>query len=144
MELLNNKKTIRDFEILHTYTAGVELLGSEVKSLRSKLGSLIGAYCVIRGSEAFIVNMYIPPYQKKNLHKEYDPNRTRRLLFHKKEISQILGYESKKGLTILPIKVYTASRRLKIEIAVSKKRKKLDKRNTIREQIDKREMGDSF
>ena len=139
MLLLDNKREYREFDIVKKFTAGAELFGFEVKSLRKKLGSLAGSYCAVRGGEVFIVNMHIPPYQEKNVQKDYDSNRTRRLLLSKKEIFELLGYESKKGLTIMPLQIYTSGRRLKFDIAVVRRKRSVDRRQKILEKIDRSE-----
>ena len=85
VDLVRNKKVTFNFEILETFEAGLELLGSEVKSLRNKKGSLEGSHVVVRGNEAFLVGATIPPYQPANTLKGYNSERTRKLLLHKKE-----------------------------------------------------------
>ena len=87
--LIDYKKARFEYEILEKYEAGIELLGFEVKSLKGKHGSLDGAYVIIRGGEAYIQNMLIPPYQEKNTPKDYEPRRHRRLLLKKKEIAEL-------------------------------------------------------
>jgi len=86
-----NKKAHFNYEILERYEAGIELLGHEVKTLRSKRGSLEGAYVIVRGSEAFVTGMHIPPYQVKNVEESYDPYRNRKLLLTKDEIKKLAG-----------------------------------------------------
>ncbi|TSC56835.1 MAG: ssrA-binding protein [Parcubacteria group bacterium Greene0416_79] len=140
MHLLLNKKASFNYEFLDKLEAGIELLGFEVKSLRKKQGSLEGAYAIVRGGETFLVNVFIPPYQSKNTPKEYDPRRHRRILLTKKEIAELTGAESKKGLTIVPISVYTKGRKIKVEIAVARGKKKYDKREKIKRREAEREM----
>jgi len=132
MKLLENKKIRLTYEVRNTYTAGIELLGGEVKTLRSKLGSLEGARAIIRGGEAYIVGMYIPPYQPENTPKDYDEHRTRRLLLTKAEIAKLAGMEHE-HLTLVPLSVFLAHNRLKVDIAVCKKLNKSDKREKIKE-----------
>lgn len=138
MALIENKKVGFDYEILETLEAGLELLGFEVKSLRAGHGSLKGAHVVARGGEAYLVGASIPAWQILNAPKSYDPERTRRLLLSKKEIMRIAGAESEKGLTIVPLSVYSKGRRLKLSIAVARGKKKQDKRHSIREREEKR------
>src|SRR5437016_849737 len=102
MKLVENKKLRMTYEVLETYSAGVELEGHEVKSLRKKLGSLDGSKVIIRGGEAFLVGSYIPPYQPANTPKSYDEHRTRKLLLTKSEI-QKLAHDEENGLTLHPI-----------------------------------------
>jgi SsrA-binding protein len=116
------------------------LLGFEVKSLKKGQGSLEGAYVIIRGSEAFVVNMQIPPYQPANTPKDYDPLRARRLLVTKKEVERLSKEEGQKGLTIIPISVYNKGKKLKLEIAIVRGKKKYDKRETIKKRDTEREI----
>ena len=138
--LIEHKKAHFNYEILETFEAGIELLGFEVKSLRKRQGSLEGARVVVRGNEAYLVGATIPPYQPANAPKDYDSTRTRRLLLTKKEIAQLSGTESKKGLTIVPISVYNKGRKLKISIGIARGKKKFDKRETIKKRDVEREM----
>ncbi len=132
MTLIDNKKARLRFEVLETYTAGMELEGTEVKSLRAKLGSLNGARVIVRGSEAFLVGMTIPPYQIANTKESYDPERPRRLLLSKKEIAELAEAEAKKGLTIVPLNVYNSGRYLKVAVAIVRGKGKSDKREDLK------------
>lgn len=138
--LLCNKKASFNYEFLHKLQAGIELLGFEVKALRQNQGSLEGAYAIVRGGEAFLVNAFIPPYQPKNTPKEYDPRRPRRLLLLKKEIAELASAERKKGLTIVPVSVYDKGRKIKVELAIARGKKKYDKRETIKRREAEREI----
>lgn len=140
MALIENKKARFNYEILTAYESGIELLGHEVKSIRAKQGSLEGAYVIIRGNEAFLINAFIPPYQPKNTPKEYDPKRNRKLLLTKKEIADLADAENKKGLTIIPLSVYNKGRKIKVEIAIARGKKKYDKRETLKKRESEREM----
>jgi len=140
MALVEHKKARLNYEILEEFEAGIELLGHEVKSLRGKLGKLEGSHVVVRGKEAYIVGMYIPPYQPKNAEKDYDPERSRKLLLTKKELSELAGFERQKGLTIVPLRVYTKGRHLKVALGVARGRKKYDKRAVLKERETKREI----
>jgi len=141
MALIQNKKAYFDYEVLEKFEAGLKLHGFEVKSLKNKQGSLAGAHVIVRGSEAFVVEMHIPPYQPANTPKEYDPYRARKLLLHKKEIAQLLGFEKQKGLTIIPISVYNKSDNIKVEIGVARGKKRHDKRETIKRRDTERDIG---
>jgi len=136
-----NKKAHFDYEILETYEAGIELLGFEVKSVRAKRAKLEGARVIIRGSEAFLVGASIPPYQRLNTPKEYDEQRTRRLLLHKKEIAHLTGKEHERGLTLIPIKMYNKGRSIKLEFGIARGKKKYDKREIIKERETKRKIS---
>ena len=133
MALIDNKKAYFDYDITQKYEAGIELLGFEVKSLKKGQGSLLGSYVIVRGDEAFVMNLQIPPFQPSNTPSDYNPERSRKLLLSKKEIKELKEIEKQKGLTIVPIMVYNKARKLKIEIGVARGKKRFDKRNTIKE-----------
>lgn len=116
-------------------------MGTEVKALREKQGSLEGARVVIRGGEAFIVGMTIPAYQVANAPKSYDPERARRLLLAKKDIAALATAESKKGLTIVPLEVYTTKRFIKARIAIVRGKGKSDRREDLKKRDAERETG---
>jgi|SRR3989344_2004463 len=139
--LVENKKAYFNYEILEKFEAGIELVGLEVKSLKGKHGSLEGSRVLARGDEAFVVGMHIPPYQPSNTPKDYDPLRNRRLLLTKKEIDVILGAESKKGLTVVPISLYTKGRKIKISVGIARGKKKYDKRETIKKRDMERDVA---
>jgi SsrA-binding protein len=140
MKLVENKKLRLTYSVLDVYQAGIELEGQEVKTLRSKLGSLDGSKVIIRGGEAFLVGSYIPPYQPANTPKSYDNHRTRRLLLTKEELLELASVEEKEGLTLHPIALYSKNNLIKCEIAVCKKLQKHDKREKVKEEITRREM----
>lgn len=139
MTLVEYKKAFLKYAPLESFAAGLELNGQEVKSLRNKNGSLDGARVVVRGGEAFIVGMTIPPYQVANASKSYDPERARRLLLTKKEIALLYAAESKKGLTIIPLEVYTSKRFVKARIAIVRGKGKSDKREDLKKRDASRE-----
>ena len=140
MNLIEHKKARFDYEVLEEFEAGIELLGHEVKSLRARHGKLEGSHVIIRGGEAYIVGMSIPPYQPANTPKEYDPERSRRLLLTKKELGQLATADGQKGLTIVPISVYNKGSKLKVRLAIARGRKKYDKRSVLKERDTKREI----
>ncbi len=139
MTLIEYKKALLKYAPLEQFSAGIELFGNEVKSLRNRLGSLEGARVVVRGGEAFIVGMTIPPYQAANTPKSYDPERSRRLLLAKKEIAILADAESKKGLTIVPLEVYTTRDFVKARIAIVRGKGKSDKREDLKKRDAMRE-----
>ncbi len=139
MQLVDYKKAHLRFAPVETFSAGLELVGSEVKALRVKQGSLDGARVIIRGGEAFIVGMTIPPYQAANTKKSYDPERARRLLLAKKEIAYLATEEAKKGLTIIPLEVYTAGRLVKARVAIVRGKGKEDRREDLKKRDAARE-----
>lgn len=141
MSLITNKKAHFNYELTETFEAGISLLGQEVKSLKKNQGSILGAHVIVRGGEAYIVGMHIPPYQPNNTPKEYDPDRTRRLLLTKKELGELAGAEAQKGLTIVPISVYSKGRKLKLQIAIARGKKKYDKREALKKRDAEREIA---
>ena len=135
-----NRKARFDYEILEKYETGIELLGTEVKSVRGGRMSLEGSFAIIRGGEAFLVNANIPLFQPKNAPKDYDPLRNRKLLLTKKEIAELAQSEKNKSLTIVPLAVYNKGRKIKVSVALSKGKKKFDKRETIKKRETDREI----
>lgn len=136
--LIENKKAKLRYAVLETYSAGLELTGSETKSLRQKHGSLDGARVVVRGGEAYVTGMSIPPYQVANAGKGYDPERPRRLLMKRGEIADLAEAESKKGLTTVPIEVYN-NRYIKVRVAIVRGKGKSDKREDLKKKDAERE-----
>lgn len=130
--LIENKTAPRNYEIKETFTAGIELKGYEVKSLRKKQGSLKGAHVTVRGGEAFLLNTHIPAYQPQNTPKGYDPNRKRRLLLTKKEIEKLAHVENQGGLTVVPLGLYNINGLIKVKVAIARGKKKHDKREDIK------------
>lgn len=139
MILIENKKARIRYNVQDTYSAGMELTGGEVKSLRTKHGSLDGAHVIVRAGEAYVVGMTIPPYQVKNTEAGYDPERTRKLLLSKKEVHELAEKEGKKGLTIVPLEVYN-NRYLKVRIAVVKGKTNIDRREDIKKRESDRDI----
>ncbi len=139
MTLIEYKKAFLKYTPIESFSAGLELSGQEVKALRGKLGSLDGARVVVRGGEAFIVGMTIPPYQVANASKNYDPEKPRRLLLAKKEIAFLADAESKKGLTIVPLEVYIKGRFVKARVAIVRGKGKADKREDLKKRDASRE-----
>jgi SsrA-binding protein len=140
VSLIEHKKARLNYEILEELEAGLELFGHEVKSLRLGHGKLEGAHIVVRGGEAYVVGMTIPPYQRANMPKDYDEARSRKLLLTKKELVQLSEAEGQKGLTIVPISVYNKGRKLKLKIAIARGKKQYDKRAALKERDTKRDI----
>lgn len=139
-KLIQNKKAFFDYEILEKFEAGLSLRGFEVKSLKNGRGNLVGSRVLIRGEEAFVVNMDIQPYQPTNAPKDYDSIQTRKLLLHKKEIKYLAGKANERGLTLIPIRVYTKGNLVKLEFGVARGKKKYDKRETIKKRETRRKI----
>ncbi len=142
--LIENKKAGLEYEFVQVYEAGIELRGFEVKAVRAHMGSLTGARVWIRGGEAYLVGASVSPYQVGNTPKTYDPERTRRLLLSGKEIRELEGVESRKGLTLIPIMVYNRGHFLKLKFALARKKKKYDKRAALKERDERRGMERSL
>ncbi len=135
-----NRKARYLYEIEEIYEAGIALTGSEVKSLRAGKGTLGDAYGMIRNNEAFLFNAHISPYSHADT-REYDPNRTRRLLLHKEEIRRLLGKTRERGLTLVPLQIYFKNGRAKVELGLGRGKKLYDKRETIKRREADREMA---
>jgi SsrA-binding protein len=142
--LLDYKRAHFDYEILEKFEAGIELLGFEVKSIKKKQGSLEGAYVIIRGGEAFAMNVFVPPYQEKNTPGDYEPRRNRRLILAKKDIAHLADVEEGKGLTIVPISIYNKGNLIKVAVAVVRGKKKYDKRESIKTRETERTVRREF
>lgn len=136
-----NRRAYFDYEILETYEAGIELRGFEVKAAKSGHINLTGAYAVIKDNEAWLLNAAISPYQAKNTPQDYDQIRSRRLLLHRPEIKELIGKSAQKGLTIVPLKVYTKRGRIKILVGLGRHKKKQDKRESIKRREAGREIA---
>ncbi len=135
-----NKRAKYDYQILETFEAGLVLKGYEVKSIKTGRMSLKGSYVIIRDNQAFLLNAHIPAYQPKNTPQNYDPEHSRKLLLHKKEIKYLTGKSEEKGLTLVPIKVYTKKDKIKLEFGIGKGKRKTDKRETIKKRETQREI----
>ena len=138
--IANNKRARRDYHVLDRYEAGVELKGTEVKSLRDGKITLKDSYIDVKGGELFLVNAHIAPYEYGNLF-NHEPERDRRLLMHKKEITRLGSQVAEKGLTLVPLKVYFKNGRVKVEVGVCRGKHHVDKRSVIKEREAKVEMG---
>lgn len=140
----DNSKALFDYEVLERFTAGIELLGMEVKTVREGKMNLRGTFIVIRGNEAYLMGAEIPAYQPKNAPKEYDALRTRKLLLTKSELEKLKDAEGTKGLTIIPLSVYNKGRFLKLDIAIARGKKKFDKRQAIKKRDIERDLKRSL
>ena len=140
-DLSVNRRASYDYEILQQYEAGIALLGFEVKSVKAGRMTLEGSFAVIRGGDAWLLNASIPPYQQKNTPPDYDPVRSRRLLLHRLEIEELIGTAAQKGLTIVPLKVYSKRGLVKISLGLARHKKAGDKRETIKKREAEREIA---
>jgi SsrA-binding protein len=142
---IHNKKVFFNYEVQETLETGIELFGYEVKSIKGSHGNLEGAYVIVKGGQAYLTGMTIPPYQVGNTPKEYEPTRPRKLILHKKEIKKLseivdAGGKGNGGLTIVPISLYNNANKIKVEICIAKGKKKADKRQTIKKRETDREI----
>ncbi len=124
-----NKKAYHDYFITDTYEAGIELYGTEVKSIRAAAVNMKDSFCYIEKGEIFCRGVHISPYEKGNLFNK-DPMRERRLLMHKKEIMKLFGLVGKEGYTLVPLKMYFSGSRVKVQVGLCKGKKNYDKRDT--------------
>lgn len=142
--IAENKKAYFNYQVLEKFEAGISLLGQEVKSIKTRGVNLAGNYIVPKNSEFFWVGANIPPYQPKNAPPDYNPERSRKLLLRKSEIKYLIGKSRQKGLTLIPLTVYTKNGKIKLGFALAKGRKKFDKRELIRKREIEREMRKIF
>lgn len=138
--LAENRKAYFNYQILEKFEAGLSLLGQEVKSIKTRGVNLAGNYIVPKNEEFFWVGANIPPYQPKNAPLDYEPERSRKLLLRRSEIKYLIGKSKQKGLTLIPLRLYTKNGKIKLEFALAKGRKKFDKRELIRKREIEREM----
>ena len=134
-----NKKAFHDYFILDTYEAGIELKGTEIKSVRKGSVNLKDSFIRIKDNEAFIENMHIAPYEQGNRF-NHEPLRTRKLLLHKKEIKKLQKEVKENGLTIVPTKLYFNTSKLKVEVCLARGKKLYDKRQDIKAKDAKRDV----
>ena len=140
LALAENKKAYFDYEILEKLEAGIELEGHEVKSLKTRGADLVGSFVIIRGGEVYVTGLTIIPYQIGNVPKNYDSQRTRRILLKKSEIRYLADKLHDKGLTLLLLKLYNKNRFIKAEVGLARRKKKADKRQRIKERETKRKI----
>ncbi|MBP9764720.1 SsrA-binding protein SmpB [Candidatus Babeliales bacterium] len=132
--IVQNKKAFFDYEITYTVEAGIVLTGDEVKSLRALRGSLNGAFATVKNGEMFLLNSNIPLYSHAYTKDEDGATRTRKLLLKRGELNKLIGEISKKGMTILPLKIYLNNRGLvKVELGVGKHRQAHNKKELLKE-----------
>ena len=141
--IANNKKAYHDYFIEDTYEAGIELFGTEVKSMRMGKCSINESFVQIDKGEVFVYGMHVSPYEKGNIFNK-DPLRTRKLLLHQYEIRKIAGKIAEKGYTLVPLKVYFKGSLVKVEIGIAKGKKLYDKRETIAKKDQRREAEREF
>lgn len=138
-EISTNRKALRDYHILERYEAGVELRGTEVKSIRQGRLTITDAFARVERGQVWLYNMDIQPYDKAS-HVQHEPRRTRKLLLHKKEILKLFSLTQQKGLSLPVLRAYFKGARVKLEIGVGKGKTKGDQREDLKEKAVKREV----
>ena len=134
-----NRKARHDYFVEDTYKAGIELFGTEVKSIRQGTLNLKDSYCVVKNGELLVLSMHISPYEKGNIFNR-DPDRPKRLLMHKREIRKLQALVQQDGYALVPLQVYFKNARVKLEIGLCKGKKNYDKRESTAQRDAKREM----
>ncbi|MBA2336476.1 MAG: SsrA-binding protein SmpB [Acidimicrobiia bacterium] len=134
-----NRRARHDYEIVETFECGMVLTGSEIKSIRAGQVQLKDAYAEIRGGEVWLNNVHVAPYRFSR-EGGHDPERSRKLLLHRREIARLTGKVKESGLTLIPLSVYLANGYAKVELGLAKGRRTVDKRHRIREREQLREM----
>lgn len=137
--IATNRKARHEYHVLEHFEAGIALQGTEVKSLRDGKVNFKDSFAEIREGEVFLQGLHINPYEQGNIY-NHDPERTRKLLLHKREILKLASQVYEKGLTLVPLKLYFKQGKAKVEIGLCRGKQKADKRATIREREVKREM----
>ncbi len=135
-----NRQARFNYEILETFETGIELVGTEVKSVKAGQANLRDAYGIVRHGEIFLLNAYIAPHSTTSLYFNHEPTRTRRLLLHKAEIRKLVGKVEQKGLTLVPLRLYYKNGWVKVDMALVRNKKLHDKREDIKKRDDKREI----
>ena len=141
--LAENRKARHDYFLIEGFEAGIELVGTEVKSIRNGRANLKDSYAEIRNGEVFIRNMNISHYEQGNIYNK-DPIRDRKLLLHKSEILKLIGFTAQDGYTLIPVSLYLKNSRVKVHIAVAKGKKNYDKRDTMLENAAKRDIAREY
>jgi SsrA-binding protein len=138
-EIVINRKALRDYHILETLEAGIELKGTEVKSVRSGLVNLQGSFARLEGGEVFLYDSDIQPYLRAS-HEQHEPRRRRRLLLHRVEIDKLAGATEQGGRTLVPLKMYWKQGRVKVALGIGKGKVAADKRADLKKRVQEREV----
>lgn len=141
--IAQNKKAYHDYFVIEKLEAGIELFGTEVKSLRLGQVNLKDSYCSFKENEIFILGMHISPYEKGNIFNK-DPLRPRKLLLHKKEILKLFSQVKQEGMTVVPLSLYLKNAKVKVEIGLCKGKKLYDKRESIAARDEQRNIRREF
>ena len=137
--IVQNCQVRHDYFILESYEAGIELFGTEVKSLRAGKANLKDSWCEVKDGELFVRGMHVSPYEQGNIFNR-DPLRPRRLLMHKKEIQRLYGQLKTQGLTLIPVSLYLKGSRVKVQVGLCKGKKLYDKRDDLAKKAAKRDV----
>ena len=141
--IAQNKKARHDYFVEETYEAGIELKGTEIKSIRKGSCDIKDSFIIIKNQEAFLLNTYIAKYEEGNIF-NHEERRTRKLLLHKKEIKKLLEASSRDGYSLIPLSIYLKKGKAKVEIGVCKGKKLYDKRETIKKRDLERENSRNY
>jgi SsrA-binding protein len=142
-DVATNRRARHKFELVEKMEAGIELLGTEVKSLRGGKAQMTDAYAVVDGGEVWLRNLHIPPYPPA-ARENHEPMRTRKLLLHRAEIERLIGKSQQKGLTLIPVRIYFKGPRAKVELALARGKEGKDRRREIAERDVRREVEREF
>ncbi|MBN1219518.1 MAG: SsrA-binding protein SmpB [Anaerolineae bacterium] len=137
--IATNRKARHDYLIEDTFEAGMVLTGSEIKSVRAGQVNLRDSYAALRDGELWLVNAHIAPYKQAS-QQNHEPRRDRKLLMHRREINRLTGKLQEKGLTLVPLQIYLKNSRAKVELGLARGKKMYDKRDSLRERTDRRQM----
>lgn len=138
-DVASNRRARYKYEILERFEAGIELQGSEVKSLRQGKAQIAEAYAAVDGGEVWLRGAYIPPYEPAAT-ENHDPERPRKLLLHRREIDRLLGKTQQRGLTLVPLRIYFKGPRAKLELALARGKEQRDRRRDLRDREQRREI----
>jgi SsrA-binding protein len=138
-DVATNRRATHKYELVERFEAGIELTGSEVKSLREGKSQIGDAYAVIEDGEVWLRNAHIPPYAPASM-ENHDPERPRKLLLHRYEIKRLIGRLQRKGLTMIPTRIYFKGPRAKVELALARGKEQRDRRREIRDRDVRREV----
>ena len=142
-QIANNKKAFHDFFVEESFECGIQLFGTEVKSLRLGQASIKESFCQIRNGECFIVGMHINPYERGNIFNK-DPLRDRKLLLHRREIDRLLGKIKEQGYTLMPLRLYFKGSLVKLAMGLCRGKKIYDKREDMKKRVQRRELEKEF
>jgi SsrA-binding protein len=138
--IAKNRQARHDYAIIDSWEAGIVLTGTEVKALREGKANISDAYGIVKNGEIFLLNLHISPYERGG-YVNHEPNRTRKLLLHRKEIRRLIGAVEREGLTLIPLELYFKKGKAKVALALGKGKKLHDKRETARQRDAEREVA---